>query len=246
MQASGTRAGSTATSASITSNTSGTSSSNNASKIGSSQKGSKISTEDIQEVQNLIERCLQLYMNQTEVITALHRHSKIEPGFTSLVWQKLEQQNPEFFKAYNIRLRIKEQITAFNYLVSQQVQLVQKNPSAVPFNVTSAVTPTATNPNLANTTSTTRPIILQAVPNSSATYAAPSILPSDRDQLMTYMQSFDPSRSISTANSSSSMSLKASSNSSLSESTSGLISLELSTDQADLDTNQFFLSESDG
>lgn len=32
----------------------------------------------------MIEKCLQLYMNQTEVITALHRQAKIEPGFTSL------------------------------------------------------------------------------------------------------------------------------------------------------------------
>lgn len=36
------------------------------------------------QVQNLIERCLQLYMNQTEVITTLKYQAKIEPGFTSL------------------------------------------------------------------------------------------------------------------------------------------------------------------
>jgi len=85
-------------------------------------------------------------MNQTEVITALHLQANIEPSFTSLgtaysaehqpfidansfhcvVWLKLEEQNPDFFKAYHVRLRIKEQITAFNYLVSQQAQLMQK------------------------------------------------------------------------------------------------------------------------
>jgi len=179
------------------------------------------------------------------------------------VWQKLEQQNPEFFKAYNIRLRIKEQITAFNYLVSQQVQLVQKNPSAGPFNIAPAVN-TATNSNLATASSTTRPVILQQIPSSSVTFATPAILPSEREQLMTYMNNFDPSRNISSANSSNSTSLKASSNNSLSNSTTGLLSLELSTDQADLgrsvelvgfkktisnpplDTNQFFLNESDG
>lgn len=36
------------------------------------------------QVQNLIERCLQLYMNQSEVITTLQYQAKIEPGFTSL------------------------------------------------------------------------------------------------------------------------------------------------------------------
>jgi hypothetical protein len=37
-----------------------------------------------EQVQNLIERCLQLYMNQSEVITTLQYQAKIEPGFTSL------------------------------------------------------------------------------------------------------------------------------------------------------------------
>jgi uncharacterized protein (TIGR01589 family) len=71
-------------------------------------------------------------MNQTEVVTALHLQANIEPSFTNLVWLKLEEQNPDFFKAYHIRLRIKEQITAFNYLVSQQAQLVQKTGSLLP------------------------------------------------------------------------------------------------------------------
>ncbi|XP_024387190.1 uncharacterized protein [Physcomitrium patens] len=89
-------------------------------------EGRKISCEDIQLVQNLIERCLQLYMNQSEVITTLQYQAKIEPGFTSLVWQKLEEQNPEFFKAYYTRLKLKKQIVLFNHLLEQQVQLMHK------------------------------------------------------------------------------------------------------------------------
>lgn len=85
-----------------------------------------ISWNQIKIVQNLIERCLQKYMTQTEIITALHTQANIEPGFTCLVWQKLEEQNPDFFYAYNIRLRIKDQIVAFNYLVDQQCQFVQR------------------------------------------------------------------------------------------------------------------------
>jgi len=93
-------------------------------------KGDKIGADEVQCVQNHIEKCLQLYMNQNEVIAALHLQANIEPGFTSLVWQRLEEQNPEFFRAYHIRLRIKEQITAFNFLASQQFQALQKaNPS---------------------------------------------------------------------------------------------------------------------
>ena len=90
-------------------------------------KGGKLEPADVALVQSLIEKCLQLYLNQAEVITALRIQSNIEPGFTALVWRKLEEQNPLFFRAYNVRLRIKEQIAAFNYLVSQQAQLVNRS-----------------------------------------------------------------------------------------------------------------------
>ncbi|KAJ7548501.1 hypothetical protein O6H91_07G014600 [Diphasiastrum complanatum] len=86
----------------------------------------KVSCEDIQMVQNLIERCLQLYMNQKEVINTLLNQAKVEPGFTSLVWQKLEEQNMEFFRAYYTRLKLKRQIIIFNQLLEQHFQLLQK------------------------------------------------------------------------------------------------------------------------
>ena len=35
---------------------------------------------------------------QNEVVSILQQQAKIEPGFTQLVWQKLEEQNPEFFR----------------------------------------------------------------------------------------------------------------------------------------------------
>lgn len=70
---------------------------------GLASEGRKISTADIQLVQNLIERCLQLYMSQREVVFTLNQQAKIEPGFTLLVWQKLEEQNPDFFRAYYTR-----------------------------------------------------------------------------------------------------------------------------------------------
>lgn len=70
---------------------------------GTSAEPRKISTADVQLVQNLIERCLQLYMSQREVVFTLNQQAKIEPNFTLLVWQKLEEQNPDFFRAYYTR-----------------------------------------------------------------------------------------------------------------------------------------------
>jgi hypothetical protein len=42
------------------------------------------------------------------------------------VWQKLEEQNPAFFQAYYVRLKVKEQITLFNHLLDQHVHLMHK------------------------------------------------------------------------------------------------------------------------
>ncbi|KAK6928953.1 Conserved hypothetical protein CHP01589, plant [Dillenia turbinata] len=86
----------------------------------------RVSRQDIQLVQNLIERCLQLYMNQKEVVETLLVRAKIEPGFTELVWQKLEEENREFFKAYHLRLMVKNQIMVFNKLLETQVELMHE------------------------------------------------------------------------------------------------------------------------
>lgn len=66
-------------------------------------------------------------MNMTlQVVYTLQQQAKIEPGFTQLVWQKLEEQNPDFFKAYYTRLKLKDQIVLFNHLLEQQVAMFQK------------------------------------------------------------------------------------------------------------------------
>mmetsp|Transcript_12834 Transcript_12834/g.33234 ORF Transcript_12834/g.33234 Transcript_12834/m.33234 type:complete len:393 (-) Transcript_12834:1094-2272(-) len=87
---------------------------------------SMISCADIQYVQNLIERCLQQYMTQKDVVFALQYQARIEPGFTTLVWQKLEEQNPDFFMAYHVRVKLKDQVVLFNHLIEQQMQMIQK------------------------------------------------------------------------------------------------------------------------
>ncbi|CAD7699647.1 unnamed protein product [Ostreobium quekettii] len=88
--------------------------------------GRKVSPSDIQLVQNLIERCLQAYMPKLEVVKTLQEQYNIEPRFTTLVWQQLERENPEFFWAYYLRLKLKDQIVLFNHLLVQQHQMVQK------------------------------------------------------------------------------------------------------------------------
>ncbi|WOL14161.1 hypothetical protein Cni_G22941 [Canna indica] len=85
----------------------------------------KVSRADIELVQNLIERCLQLYMNKAEVVRTLSNRARIEPGFTALVWQKLEEENSEFFRAYYIRLKLKKQIILFNQLLEHQYHLMK-------------------------------------------------------------------------------------------------------------------------
>ncbi|XP_075519098.1 uncharacterized protein LOC142553015 isoform X1 [Primulina tabacum] len=91
----------------------------------SSNDKRKVSREDIELVQNLIERCLQLYMNRDEVIKTLLNRARIDPGFTSLVWQKLEEENADFFRVYYIRLKLKKQIISFNHLLEHQYHLMR-------------------------------------------------------------------------------------------------------------------------
>ena len=38
------------------------------------------------------------HLLQNEVVSILQQQAKIEPSFTQLVWQKLEEQNLEFFR----------------------------------------------------------------------------------------------------------------------------------------------------
>ncbi|KAK1406962.1 hypothetical protein QVD17_38572 [Tagetes erecta] len=91
----------------------------------SSNDNRKVSREDIELVQNLIERCLQLYMNRDEVVKTLLNRARIDPGFTTLVWQKLEEENADFFRAYYIRLKLKKQIILFNHLLEHQYHLTK-------------------------------------------------------------------------------------------------------------------------
>ncbi|KAL3829750.1 hypothetical protein ACJIZ3_018552 [Penstemon smallii] len=91
----------------------------------SSNEKKKVSREDIELVQNLIERCIQFYMNKNEVVKTLLSRARIDPRFTKLVWQKLEEENAGFFRAYYIRLKMKKQIILFNQLLEHQYHLMK-------------------------------------------------------------------------------------------------------------------------
>ena len=41
----------------------------------------------------------------------------------TVVWQRLEEENQEFFEVYHIRLALKEQIQQFNELLKQQANM---------------------------------------------------------------------------------------------------------------------------
>ncbi|XP_077249615.1 uncharacterized protein LOC143889323 isoform X4 [Tasmannia lanceolata] len=56
--------------------------------ISISRNAMKVSCEDLDRVKNLIEHCLQLYMNKEEVVKILSSQAKIEPAFTCVVLQK--------------------------------------------------------------------------------------------------------------------------------------------------------------
>ncbi|KAI9111608.1 hypothetical protein K1719_017298 [Acacia pycnantha] len=51
-------------------------------------------------VQNLIERCLILHMNQDQCVKALAEHARITPLVTLTVWKELQKENKDFFRAY--------------------------------------------------------------------------------------------------------------------------------------------------
>ncbi|CAH0473303.1 unnamed protein product [Peronospora belbahrii] len=78
---------------------------------------------DILCVQHLIERCLRQYLSKNDILIILKEQANVDPAFADVVWQKLEEQNTRFFRAYSLQLQLKEQILAFNYLVGQQKEM---------------------------------------------------------------------------------------------------------------------------
>jgi len=89
-------------------------------------KKRKMTISDVERVQNLIEKCLQLYLTKDEVISVLREQATIDAEFTKLIWGRLEGENPQFFKCYNTRLKLKAQIQMFNHLLTEQAAVVRR------------------------------------------------------------------------------------------------------------------------
>ncbi|KAL2895881.1 putative 29 kDa protein in mitochondrial S-1 DNA [Bienertia sinuspersici] len=90
----------------------------------------RLSDQEVQVVKNLIERCIQLHMSRKEVVNVLSSEANVTPSITEVLWQRLEDENQEFFEVYHIRLALKEQIQRFNELLKQQAALMGKIQSA--------------------------------------------------------------------------------------------------------------------
>ncbi|EGG20989.1 hypothetical protein DFA_00858 [Cavenderia fasciculata] len=75
-----------------------------------------------EEAANCIEKCFSLYMTKTEIILTLQNQRNVSPSFSETMLANLEASNPDFFKIYYKRLKIKEQIIEFNFLSRLQLQ----------------------------------------------------------------------------------------------------------------------------
>ncbi|XP_042423352.1 uncharacterized protein LOC122010959 [Zingiber officinale] len=65
-------------------------------------------------------------MNKRDAVRTLSNRARIEPNFIALVmWQKLEEENSDFFRAYYIRLKLKKQIILFNQFLQHQYHLMK-------------------------------------------------------------------------------------------------------------------------
>ncbi|XP_056163871.1 uncharacterized protein LOC130137132 [Syzygium oleosum] len=109
-------------------------------------EGKRYPEDEVEEAQahNLIEKCIQLYMDRDETARALEIHFGIVRQLTRLIWDKLEECNQEFFQSYYTRLALKQQIVRFNELLEQQHQAM--NSPLVPAEQQMSMEPAETAP----------------------------------------------------------------------------------------------------
>ncbi|KAH6803577.1 hypothetical protein C2S51_031824 [Perilla frutescens var. frutescens] len=65
------------------------------------------------------------HMTKRQTIDCIASQANIEPYFTeTIVWEQLETENEEFFRAYYVRLAVRDQTVRFNRALSMQAQLM--------------------------------------------------------------------------------------------------------------------------
>ncbi|XP_020255373.1 uncharacterized protein LOC109832409 isoform X2 [Asparagus officinalis] len=76
----------------------------------------------------IVAKCLRRYMTKNETIAYLYIEERREPAYAELIWEELENQNPTFFRLYNMLVVIKKQIGKYNeLLVHQKNAMNQRN-----------------------------------------------------------------------------------------------------------------------
>jgi len=78
--------------------------------------------QELAHIQKCIEKCFALYLNRTEIILTLQNQLSVHHQVSEEFLNSLEEKNPNFFKIYYQRLKIKAQIQEFNQLSSLIVQ----------------------------------------------------------------------------------------------------------------------------
>ncbi len=70
-------------------------------------------------------------------MVSLERHADITPNYVTMVWEKLEEQNPVFFWSYGLHLQLKEQVSLRSFgtpsfATSNQLQRLLGSSSSTP------------------------------------------------------------------------------------------------------------------
>ncbi|PON96862.1 hypothetical protein TorRG33x02_072410 [Trema orientale] len=92
--------------------------------MGSSSEERELVPKDLSVVQDLIERSIQEYLTKDQVVERLLECAKIEPTLTTGVWEMMEEENRDFFRAYYARLLLIQQIKDLNKLLEKQWELM--------------------------------------------------------------------------------------------------------------------------
>eukprot|EP01105_Mastigella_eilhardi_P011388 TRINITY_DN262_c0_g1_i4.p2 TRINITY_DN262_c0_g1~~TRINITY_DN262_c0_g1_i4.p2 ORF type:complete len:123 (+),score=38.89 TRINITY_DN262_c0_g1_i4:390-758(+) len=72
----------------------------------------------LEATHRLIEVCMRFYLTESEIAQLLQAQHHIDPGLTGAVWLDLQQRNPDFFRAYHLRVVIKDQVNRLNRLTA--------------------------------------------------------------------------------------------------------------------------------
>ena len=78
---------------------------------------------DFSQIQLMIEQYLQFYYTNAEIAHELEKKNVLKET-TNYILEKLEEQNPDYFRAYGYRLRAKEQIARFTELIQRYTMML--------------------------------------------------------------------------------------------------------------------------